>query len=358
MKERIEKLQKNLKNSTRGFLITSNTNRYYFTGFNSSAGCVLVSERNAYLLVDFRYGEAAEKSVKHCKVVVFKRLYESIQEICSKENIKELFIERESVTAAQAENYKNAFARFGTIVSDSNILDALISNLRLVKSADEIKFIAEAQKITEEAYTEVLNYIKPGVTEAQIALELEYLMRKKGAEGVSFSLITITGANTSLPHGVPGDNPVKEGDFFLSDIGALYNGYHSDMTRTVAVHHADEEMKKIYNIVLQAQLAALKKVKSGVKTCSVDKTARDIISSEGYGEYFGHSTGHGVGLDIHEQPNVSVSGETILSNNMVITVEPGIYLPNKFGVRIEDMVLVTNNGCHNFAALSKELVVI
>ena len=181
MKERIEKLQKNLKNSTRGFLITSNTNRYYFTGFNSSAGCVLVTERNAYLLVDFRYGEAAEKSVKHCKVVVFKRLYESIQEICSKENIKELFIERESVTVAQAENYKNAFARFGTIVSDSNMLDALISNLRLVKSADEIKFMAEAQKITEEAYTEVLNYIKPGVTEAQIALELEYLMRKKGA---------------------------------------------------------------------------------------------------------------------------------------------------------------------------------
>ena len=218
--------------------------------------------------------------------------------------------------------------------------------------------IKKAQQITEEAYTEVLNYIKPNVTEREIALELDYLMRKKGADGVSFSLITITGKNTSLPHGVPKDNTIKEGDFFLSDIGALYNGYHSDMTRTVAVKSATDEMEEIYNIVLKAQLSALETVKAGTKASVVDKTARDIISSYGYGEMFGHSTGHGVGLDIHEQPTVSINSETILSSGMVITVEPGIYIPNKFGVRIEDMVCVTKDGYENFATIDKSLIIV
>lgn len=358
MKHRINNLQKNIQSESKSFLITSDVNRFYFTDFSSSAGCVFITKGNAYLLVDFRYGEAAQNQVKHCKVVIFKKLTESIKEICKEEHISEIFLEEESVTLAQAENFNKEFAKFGVTLSHDKLLDTIIKNQRLVKSENEITMIKKAQLITEQAYTEVLNYVKPGVTEREIALELEYLMRKKGADGVSFSLITITGKNTSLPHGVPGENIIKEGDFFLSDIGALYNGYHSDMTRTVAVKTASDEMKEIYDIVLNAQLSALKAVKAGAKAGIVDKTARDHISSYGYGEYFGHSTGHGVGLDIHEAPVISLNSETILSNKMIITVEPGIYIPNKFGVRIEDMVCVTEDGYENFASIDKSLVIV
>ena len=178
-------------------------------------------------------------------------------------------------------NYKSAMDHI-TVDRETHdkILDTIIKNQRLIKSDDEIAMIKKAQQITEEAYTEVLNYVKPEVTEREIALELEYLMRKKGADGVSFNLITISGKNTSLPHGVPGDNIIKEGDFFLSDIGALYKGYHSDMTRTVAVKTATDEMKEIYDIVLNAQLSALRVVKAGVKAGVVDKTAREFVLSK------------------------------------------------------------------------------
>ncbi len=358
MEYRIKNLQKNLKSDFQAFLITSDVNRFYYTSFSSSAGCVLVTKSNAYLLVDFRYIEAAQSKVKHCKVVMFKKLCDTIKDICADKHITEIFVEEENVTLAQASSLRNDFAKFGVKLSHDKILDAIIKNQRIVKKQDEIAMIKKAQQITEQAYTEVLNYVKPGVTEREIALELEYLMRKKGADGVSFSLITITGKNTSLPHGEPGDNVVKEGDFFLSDIGALYQGYHSDMTRTVAIKHATDEMIKIYNIVLNAQQKALNQVKSGIKAEIVDLTARSFISANGYGDMFGHSTGHGVGLDIHEQPNVSPKSETILSSGMIITVEPGIYIPNKFGVRIEDMVCVTNDSYENFATIDKSLIIV
>lgn len=357
MEKRIKKLQKHLAKS-QAFLITSDVNRFYFTGLSSSAGSVLVTEKNAYLLVDFRYLEIAQKKVRHCKVVMFKKLVQTIEMICRDENIKEIFAETQNLTMAQGDSFKQAFKKFGVSLSSENLLDVLISNLRIVKSNEEISMTKQAQKITEEAYTEVLNYVKEGVSERQIALELEYLMRKKGADGVSFDLITISGANTSLPHGVPTDKTIKNGEFFLSDIGALYQGYHSDMTRTVAVGYATDEMQKIYNIVLEAQLKALEKVKAEVKASCVDETARSIISDNGYGEYFGHSTGHGVGLDIHEQPTIYKTNETILSKGMIITVEPGIYLPNKFGVRIEDMLSVTKKGYDNFATIDKKLIVL
>ena len=358
MEHRIKKLQNNLRSDYQAFLITSDVNRFYYTGFCSSAGCVLVTKSKAYLLVDFRYIEAAQSKVKHCKVIMFKKLCDSIKDICTDEHITEIFVEEENVTLSQANSLKNDFSKFGVKLSHDKLLDAIIKNQRIVKSQDEIAMIKKAQQITEQAYIEVLNYVKPGVTEREIALELEYLMRKKGADGVSFSLITITGKNTSLPHGEPGDNAIKEGDFFLSDIGVLYNGYHSDMTRTVAVKHATDEMINVYDIVLKAQKNALEQVKSGVRAEVVDSAARALISANGYGDMFGHSTGHGVGLDIHEQPNVSPKSEGLLSSGMIITVEPGIYIPDKFGVRIEDMVLVTENGYENFATIDKSLVIV
>ena len=355
--QRINKLKKSLDQS-QAALIKNNNNVYYFSGIQNSEGYVVITKNEAYLFVDFRYAESARNNCKSCKVIEFSSLFKSIKKVLQTNSIKSLLIESDSVNINFYNKLIKEFNPFGVSVVCDDTLVKLIQNLRIIKSDDEIKFISEAQKITEKAYNEVLNYIKPGVTERTIAVELEYLMRKNGAEGVSFDLITITGKNTSLPHGVPGDNIIAEGDFFTMDIGALYNGYHSDMTRTVAVKSCSDYQREIYDIVYKAQTAALSKVKSGVKACEIDKTARDIINEAGYGKNFGHSTGHGVGLDIHEQPFVSIKSETILSENMVITVEPGIYLENRFGVRIEDMVLVKENGFFNFATLPKELIIV
>ncbi len=358
MEHRIKKIRAALTEAGEAAIILSDNNRLYLTGFKSSAGLVLITRTSAYLIVDFRYGEAAQKKVKHMDVVVYERLGDTLISLIKKHRVKKIYFENEGITLKQADRYKKILKECEAKASFTTYLDNVINNLRIIKTDDEIKKLEKAQRITESAYTEVLNYLKPGVKERDIALELEYLMRKKGADGISFDLITITGKNTSLPHGVPGNNVVKSGDFFTMDIGALFDGYHSDMTRTVAVGAVSEEQEKIYNIVLTAQLAALKKIKPGVTCGSVDKTARDIISDAGYGECFGHSTGHGVGLDIHESPTVTVKNDKILSAGMVITCEPGIYLPNKFGVRIEDMVLVTEKGFKNFAKLTKELIII
>lgn len=339
-------------------LINNSNDVYYFSGIQNCEGYVLVTNDESYLFVDFRYYEAAKSNCKSCKVIEFKSLYESLKTVLKNCSIKSLFIENNSVTLSLYNRFIKEFNSVGVSVVSDDTLVKSINNLRVIKSDDEIEFITEAQRITEKAYSEVLNFVKPGVTERTVAVELEYLLRKYGADGVSFDLITITGKNTSLPHGVPGDNIIKEGDFFTMDIGALYKGYHSDMTRTVAVKSCDDYKREIYDIVYKAQITALSKVKAGVRASDIDKTARDIITDCGYGENFGHSTGHGVGLNIHEMPYVSSKSETILSENMVITVEPGIYLENRFGVRIEDMVLVKRDGCMNFASLPKELIIV
>lgn len=355
---RIKKLSSQLSSDKQAALVTSETNVRYLTDFANSEGTLLVTKAKSYLLVDFRYGEAAQKKVTHCEVIVFDNYKEALKNLIKENNIEEILIESDYVTVKTANTFKKIFSDCGCKMMSDDGLDKLLTNLRIIKSAGEIEKIKTAQRITEEAYLELLNIVKPGVTEAQLALELEFLMRKKGASGVSFDLITITGKKTSMPHGVPSDCVVQRGDFITFDIGAIYDGYHSDMTRTIAVGEASDEQREIYSIVLDAQLSALSKVRAGVKASDVDKTARDIITSKGYGDFFRHSTGHGVGLEIHEAPNVSPKSPTILSEGMIITVEPGIYLPDKFGVRIEDMVAVTKNGCDNFATLSKELIIV
>lgn len=357
-KRRINNLRKIIDDNSVALLITGENNVYYFSGFQKSEGAMLITRDESYLLVDFRYYEAAVKNARDCRVIEFKSLVDEVKSLLQKHGIKTLVLESDVVTVSKYNKYLRAFNEVGvSLVSDDTLCKA-ISNLRIIKSEEEIACIAEAQRITEKAYNEVLNFIKPGISEKTVSNELEYLMKKYGAEGISFDLITITGKKTSFPHGVPSDDVVKDGDFFTMDIGALYNGYHSDMTRTVAVKSCSDEQREIYDIVLRAQLSALESVKSGVKACDVDKIARDIITDAGYGKNFGHSTGHGVGLDIHEAPFISPKGETILSENMVITIEPGIYLENRFGVRIEDMVLVQNDGFKNFATLSKELIIV
>lgn len=352
--KRLGKVQCGLK-VNQAALVTDDISIFYFTGLPNSEGSLLITQDESYLLVDFRYIEVAENTVKTSKVVMFSNPYDVLNELISANDIGEILLESDKVTLSKYNEMKKYIK---ADLKDSNELSESINSLRLIKTEDEIDKLKKAQNIAEKAYLEVLKIVKPGITERQIALELEYLMKKNGAEKIAFDLITVTGKKTSLPHGVPSDVEVKNGDFITFDIGAVYEGYHSDMTRTVAVGDVSDEQKKIYDIVLKAHLEGLKAVKAGVSGYDVDKVCRDIISDAGYGDYFGHGTGHGVGLEIHEEPRVSPKGETILKPGMVITVEPGIYLPDKFGVRIEDTVLVTEDGYETFAHMPKELIIL
>lgn len=352
----IRKMQDYLPDKASAALITSEVNARYFTGFSYTDGAVLITKDDAYLLCDFRYIEAAEKSATpDVSVVKFQKLYDTINDIILEKNIKSLLIEEESVTIA---NLAVMRSRINAELLIDGGLSAKIRAIRMIKTADEIADITKAQRITERALTELLNSVKPGVTERKLSVELEHLIHVYGGERIAFELITIAGANTSLPHGVPGEYAVREGNFVTFDIGSVYNGYHSDMTRTYAVGNATDHMREIYDIVYEAHRKAADKIIAGNTTADVDIAARRYIEEKGYGDRFGHSTGHGVGLDIHEDPRVYRTDTTVLENNMVITDEPGIYLPGEFGVRIEDMYVVNAGESYSLSKLPKELLIL
>ena len=337
-------------------LITSDINRRYFTGMKSSAGYVLVFHDAAYLIIDFRYIEKARNTVTACEVIEQKVIYEQIDELMKKHRAASLAIEASDMTVAMLEMFRSKLEHIEFITT--NELSRNIIDLRMIKSQDELYKIQKAQEIAEAALDNALGMIKPGVTEREIALTLDEYMLRHGAEELSFETIALTGKNTSMPHGVPGDTRVEKGDFVLMDFGAVYEGYHSDMTRTVCVGQPTEEMREVYDIVLGAQLKAIAEVKSGITGMELDSVARNYISANGYGEAFGHSLGHGVGMEVHEYPNASSKSKMIFKPNMVVTVEPGIYIPDKFGVRIEDFVAVTEKSCHNFTKCPKKLIIL
>lgn len=334
--------------------ITSDINRRYYSGMKSTAGQILAFPDKAYLLIDFRYIEKARKTVTDCEVILLENLKKQCAELMNKHNAKSVSIESASVTINELGNIKNIFDGFE--VDSSSKLSDVITMQRCVKSDDEVNKILKAQRIAEQGFLHMLDFIKVGRTEKEIALELDYFMLRNGAEALSFDTIALTGSDTSLPHGVPSDTKVCENSFVLLDYGAVYEGYHSDMTRTVCVGTPSEKMRTVYNIVLEAQKKALSFVKAGITGREIDKTARDIIDEKGYKEYFGHGLGHGVGLEIHEYPNASPSFDRPVPCGSVLTVEPGIYLPGEFGVRIEDFVLVEENGCTNLTLADKNLI--
>lgn len=352
----IDKLLGLITEEDSAIYITSDSNRFYFTNFRSSAGVVYATKKQVYLLVDFRYYEAAKNKVsKEIVVLQYTKIFETVNNINKELGINSIILEDDNVTLSMYRSLKEAYNV--NIISDFNLSDKLL-NIRMVKSDDEILKLKEAHKITEKAYLETLNVIKPGMTEKEVSAYLEYLMKRNGAEKVSFELITISGKNTSLPHGVPSNNIIKEGDFFTFDIGAVFDGYCSDMTRTIAIKSCSDRQREIYNIVLEAHMRAYNEIIAGNKVKNVDLAARSYIEAKGYGDCFGHSTGHGVGIDIHEKPTVYKTNETILMPNMVITDEPGIYIENEFGVRIEDMYLVTDKKAISFASIEKKLLVV
>lgn len=338
-------------------MITSDKNRRYLTGFPSTSSVVLVTREQSYFLTDFRYAEAAERQVKTCNVVMYTKLGESIKEILNRHHIRGVLLENEKLSLGSAKNYETILSSAHAVAVEDTSLDTLLCNLRMIKTPEEIQKIKDSQKITDAAYAHILPMIKVGATEREIALEIEFFMRRQGADGVAFDLIVVSGKNGSMCHGVPSTKQIEDGDFVTMDTGALLDGYHSDMTRTVAVGHVNDEQRRVYNTVLKAQLAALASIKSGIACGTVDNAAREIIEKD-YSGKFGHSTGHGVGIEIHEWPRFSSGGQVITKPGMVVTVEPGIYIPGKFGVRIEDMIVVTQTGCENLTHSPKELIVL
>lgn len=351
----IEKLQKALSGIADCALITDDINRRYFTGMKSSAGAVLVFADAAYLIIDFRYIEKARASVTACEVVQQERLHEQINRLINKHGAKTCAVESRSMTVSQLGSLQNQLAC--EIVSSDALSDE-ISRLRMIKTPDEVEKITAAQRIAEKGFEHMLEFIRAGRTEREIQLELDYFMLKNGAEALSFDTIALSGKNTSMPHGVPGDRKVEQGDFVLLDYGAVVDGYHSDMTRTIAVGEPTDEMKMVYDIVLTAQKNAIEKVRAGMTGCAYDAFARTLIEQMGYGDNFQHSLGHGVGLEIHETPNGSPSYKGDLPAGAVITCEPGIYIAERFGVRIEDMLYITESGAENLTKSPKELIIV
>ena len=350
----MEKLNAYLKD--KNVLIISGVNRQRLTGFRSSLGYLFIVGGKKILYVDSRYIEAAgKKSYADVEVRLFKKLSDVIKEIITEFKIAEIEYEAD-ITLRQDKSFKELFGDVKAEASEK--LSDLINSARSVKTQKEVSYIVKAQRAAEAAFDNILDFIKPGVTEREIKLRLEYEMQLRGAQGMSFATIAISGKNTSMPHGSPSDKPVELGDFVTMDFGGTYECYCSDMTRTIAVGFVTEEMERVYNTVLEAQLSAIEKTAAGVAAKDVDNAARSVIQKAGYGECFGHSTGHGVGLEVHEQPNLSPNSDKILEVGNVVTVEPGIYLPEKFGVRIEDMLYIGENGVQNLTNSQKNLIIL
>ena len=351
-------LQQLLKDKGNGYcaLIISPENRKYFTGFDSSDGFLLVSADRAVFITDGRYIEAAEKQISACEVVLLGKTYPQIATILNEMNCRHLLVESTRMTVSTYNSLKGVLKNIS--ISTDTTLDTIINSIRSIKTRNEVESIIKAQRIAENAFEHILKFIKVGVTEKEIALELDFYMLRNGGEGLSFETIAVSGANSSMPHGVPSNKKIENGDFITLDFGTIINGYHSDMTRTVAMGFATDEMKNVYDIVLKAQNNCLENIRSSINCKDGDEFARSVIRDAGFGQYFTHSTGHGVGVEIHEFPNLSPASDSILQVGNIVTVEPGIYIPEKFGVRIEDMALITENSCENLTKAPKELIIL
>lgn len=354
----MKNLQKELRQlgENRAALIVSPENRRYFTSFPSSDGFLIVNADRAVFITDGRYIEAAEKGAKNCKVVLQKRIFPQIAEILADMKCGHLLVESSRMTLDFYNSLKGAAKNIA--IHTDTCLDSIINALRSVKTEKELECIKAAQKITDDAFTHICGFIKEGVTEREIGLELDFYMLSHGGEALSFETIAVSGKNTSMPHGVPSNKKVENGDFITMDFGTVVGGYHSDMTRTVALGYATDEMKRVYETVKNAQAACIQNIQAGLTGIEGDALARNVIESEGFGEYFTHSTGHGVGIEIHEFPNLNKANDVPLVTGQIVTVEPGVYIPNKFGVRIEDMVYITENGCIDLTKSEKELVIL
>lgn len=356
MNHRVMRVQEKMKPlDLDGFLITSRENRRYLTGFTGTFGWVLVTQKSIYLFTDFRYVEQAKMQTKGCQLVQFNQFAPvvTLRQVMEELGLDTLGIESDRCTVEEYELLAKQIRRKAITP-----LKGFVEDIRQIKDDSEIALLAQAEKIGDMAFEHVLQVIRPGMTELEIAMELEFSMRRNGADGLSFDSIVASGKRSALPHGVASDKKVEIGDFITMDYGCVYQGYCSDMTRTIALGKVDEKQETVYNLVRKAQEEALAKIHAGVIGKEIHAIAQNIFKDAGYGANFGHGLGHSVGLEIHEEPRFSPKAEEIIQENMVITVEPGLYLPDWGGVRIEDLVVVKKDGYVNLTHSPKELIIL
>lgn len=336
-------------------LVTHPVNRKYLTGFTGTAGYAVVTERHAWLITDFRYiTQAAEQSAGFEIIEHGTAPLETVAETLRGVGVPSLGFEQRHVTYG---TYRSCVEQFGESFP-LIATDGLVERLRRIKDAAELDTMRRAIAIADAAFDHIRTIVRPGLRERDVAFELEMFMRRQGASGSSFDTIVASGERSALPHGVAGSREIGRGEFVTMDFGAVYGGYCSDLTRTVVVGTPSARHRELYDIVLEAQLAALAGIRAGITGKEADALARNVIADRGYGDRFGHGTGHAVGMEIHESPRLSKTDETVLEAGMVVTVEPGIYIPGFGGVRIEDVVVVTERGCDRLTSSPKEFITI
>ena len=343
------------KGEVDALLLTSVYNRLYAAQYRVAEGVAVVTREGAYYFTDSRYIEAAEKNLKGFTVRMThpgSSEIERINEVIGEHTIKKLGFEENDMTYGDYLRYNEAL--HAVLVP----MQAKIDAFRATKEPWEIELMRKAQAITDQTFSELCKVIQAGMTEKELEAELLYRLYKHGAEGPSFDPIVVSGPNTSLPHGVPGERKLDFGDFITMDFGCIYGGYCSDMTRTVALGFVSEEMDKVYKTVLKAQLAGIAATKAGVAGRDIDGAARKVIADAGYGDYFGHGYGHSLGILIHEAPNANTRNDQPMPAGAVVSAEPGIYLPGKFGVRIEDVTVITETGCEVLTKSPKNLIIL
>ncbi|ROX92774.1 M24 family metallopeptidase [Enterococcus hirae] len=351
---RVEKLRKKMQEENLdSFLITSPYNLRYLTNFTGTTGLAVITLEKAFFITDFRYTEQAAAQAQGFEIIKnVGPIFEEVADLVQKEGLRELGFEETTVS----------FLEYSVLeeIIDAQLIpiSGMIEELREIKDEEEIAIIEKACSIADLAYDHILKMIQPGMTEIEVANQLDFYMRSLGASSVSFETIVASGLRSAMPHGVASKKIIEQGDLITIDFGCYYEGYVSDMTRTFANGDPGEQLKEIYQIVLEAQLAVLEVAKPGVTGKQLDAVARDYITKHGYGEAFGHSTGHGIGLEIHEGPNVSVRAEKQFVPGNIITDEPGIYLPGIGGVRIEDDLLITSDGNRVLTHSPKELIIL
>ena len=338
------------------YLVSDLNNIRYLTGFTGSYAMLLVTEGNSFFVSDSRYEEYACSILPASVEFVLQKgdVNDIIRDICKKNGLKELFLEEHVLSLTAYLNMKKSLRGIKLIPGGNEV-----NYLRMTKDEDEIRILRDAAVITDQCVDHLRKIVKLGMIEWDIAVEIEYFYRKHGCRKTSFDSIVASGAGASMPHYEPSmTKKVVPGDVLMVDMGCEYNGYNSDLTRTFFINSIDPDLEKIYNIVKEAQELAVDAVRPGITTGRLDSVARDYITENGYGDNFGHSLGHGFGIEVHELPAIRKNGDVSLKKNMTITIEPGIYLPGKGGVRIEDMVLVTAKGREILTKSTKDIIVI
>ncbi len=335
-------------------LVTSSSNRFYLSGFKGSSGVLLITKDEAILVTDFRYKtQAAEQAEGYRVVMHTDPIPQEVAKLTKELFVRKLGFEQDHVTYSTYRTYEK---QLDDNTTELVPVSGLVEKLRLIKDESEIKIVKDAASIADAAFSHIIEYIRPGLTEREVSNELEFFMRKNGAISSSFDIIVASGYRSALPHGVASDKKIETGELVTLDFGAYYKGYCSDITRTVAIGNVSDELKEIYQVVYDAQMLGMKGIKPGMTGKDADALTRDYIASKGYGDYFGHSTGHGIGLDVHEGPALSMKSDTILEPGMLVTVEPGIYISGLGGVRIEDDALITKDGNESLTYSTKTLL--